>query len=76
LRLEGGFHDIGRFRVGGGGGDGPLPRRIRAKTIFLLVIILFRLSELPSNLGVVFVEPSSEKLFRPPFRPKKDHGVN
>jgi hypothetical protein len=73
--LKGGgglFHFVGMFRVGGGGGFRPLPRRIRTETIFLLAR-LFRSSELPSNLGVVFTEPSSDKLFRPPFRPKKNH---
>jgi hypothetical protein len=38
---------------------------------------MFRPSELSSDLGIVFVElaPSSDKLFRPPFMPKKDHIV-
>jgi hypothetical protein len=55
----------------GAGGVAPPARRLRKKTIFLL--LTFRPSKLPCNLGTVFVEPSSHKLFRPPFRPKKDH---
>jgi hypothetical protein len=74
LGMYGGNIGIYRqFRTGGGGGDEPPPRRLRKKTIFLLV--MFRPSELPSNLSIVFVEPSRDKLFRPPFKPKRDHIV-
>ena len=59
-----------RFPAGEGGGDRP-SFRLRKETISLL--LMFRPSKLPCNLGIAFVEPWSDKLFRPPLRRKKDH---
>jgi hypothetical protein len=67
------FQDFGGLWTGEGGNHIPPARRLRKETILLLLTL--RPSKLPCNLGTIFVEPSSHKLFRPPFRPKKDHRV-
>jgi hypothetical protein len=41
--------------MGEGGSDKPFSRRLRKETIFLLV--MFRSSKQPANLGTAFVEP-------------------
>ena len=60
----------------GEGGDDRDSRKLRKKT--LLLLLMFRPSELRSSIGIVFIELSlrsdtCNSVFPPPFKPKVDY---